>query len=76
MDVLWYYTANMKTAGSNARRFKLLSKIAEVVLIIPHSNAELERLFSLVKKKKILRTLIYETRWEVIYYSGYENKVS
>ena len=54
MDVLWYYTANMKTAGSNARRFKLLSKIAEVVLIIPHSNAELERLFSLVKKKKSL----------------------
>ena len=52
MDVLWYYTANMKTAGSNARRFKLLSKIAEVVLIIPHSYAELERLFSLVKKKK------------------------
>ena len=66
MDVLWYYTANMKTAGSNARRFKLLSKIAEVVLIIPHSNAELERLFSLVKKKKIFRMLIYETRWEVI----------
>ena len=50
MDVLWYYIANMKIARSNAKRFKLLPKIAEVVLIIPHSNAELERLFSIVKK--------------------------
>ena len=33
-----------------------LSKIAEVVLIISHSNAELERLFSLVKKKSLERS--------------------
>ena len=50
IGVLWYYIANMKIAGSNAKRFKLLPKVAEVILIIPHSNAELERLFSIVKK--------------------------
>ena len=38
----------------HTKRFKLLPKIAEVVLIIPHSNAELERLFSIVKKNKSL----------------------
>ena len=42
MDVLWYYTANMKFPGSNA--------------IIPHRNAELERLFSIVKKKSLERS--------------------
>ena len=51
MDVLWYYIANMKIAGSDAKCFKLLPKLAEVVLIIPHSNAELERLISIVKNK-------------------------
>ena len=50
MDVLWYYIVNMKIAGQNAKRFKFLPKVAEVVLIIPYSNAELERLFSIVKK--------------------------
>ena len=54
MDVLWYYIANMNILGSNAKRFKLLPKVAEIVLIIPHSNAELERLFSIVRKNKSL----------------------
>eukprot|EP00795_Rhopilema_esculentum_P012577 gene12577-3276_t len=42
----------MKIPGSNAKRFKFLPKLAEIILIIPHSNAELERLFSIVKKNK------------------------
>ena len=54
MDVLWYYIANVNIPGSNAKRFKLLPKVAEIVLIIPLSNAELERLFSIVRKKKSL----------------------
>ena len=53
MSVLWYYIANMKIAGSNAKRFKLLPKVAKVILIIPHSNAELERLFSIVTKRNL-----------------------
>ena len=47
IDVLWYYIGNMKIAGSNAKRFKLLPKVAEFVLIIPHNNSELEILFSI-----------------------------
>ena len=54
MDDLWYYIANMNIPDSNAKRFKLLPKVAEIVLIIPHSNAELERLFSIVRKNKSL----------------------
>ena len=44
----------MNIPGSDAKRFKLLPKVAEIVLIIPHSNAELERLFSIVRKNKSL----------------------
>eukprot|EP00795_Rhopilema_esculentum_P010107 gene10107-18765_t len=54
IDVLWSYIADMKIPGSNAKRFKFLPKLAEIILIIPHSNAELERLFSIVKKNKSL----------------------
>ena len=32
----------------------MLPKVAEVILVIPHSNAELERLFSIVRKNKSL----------------------
>ena len=35
-------------------RFKRLSKIAQVVLIIPHSNANEERVFSLITKNKTM----------------------
>eukprot|EP00795_Rhopilema_esculentum_P011061 gene11061-19920_t len=54
IDVLWSYIADMKITGSNAKRLKFLSKLAEINLIILHSNAELERLFSIVKKNKSL----------------------
>ena len=54
MDVIWYYIASMKIAGLNAKHFKLLPKIAQIVLIIPHSYAELEKLFSIVKKINLL----------------------
>ena len=41
--------SNIKITGSIAKFSKLLPKVAEVVLIIPHTNAELERLVSIVK---------------------------
>ena len=34
------------------KRFKLLPKLAELVLVIPHSNADSEGLFSIVRKNK------------------------
>ena len=51
-DVLWWYIGNMKQPGTSVKRFRYLSKIAEAVLIIPHSNAEEEHLFSIVRKNK------------------------
>ena len=72
--------SNRKITGSIAKCFKLLPKVAEVVLIIPHTNAELERLVSIVKYMYtyvcmyvcmyiyiyIFGTFIYETRWDII----------
>ena len=53
VDILWWHLAHLKVAEkSTQNRFKHLPKIAEVVLVIPHSNAEQERLFSIVKKNK------------------------
>ena len=36
------------------KRFELLPKLAELGLLIPHGNADLERLFSIVPKTKRL----------------------
>ena len=48
VDVLWWHIANLKLSGTNTPRFKYLFRVAEVVVILPHSNAEEERLFSIV----------------------------
>lgn len=51
MDVIWHYLANLKAVdGSN--RFGRISKVAKLVLILPHSNAKEERIFSMVRKNK------------------------
>ncbi len=51
MDVLWHHFSSMK-AVDNSFRFPRLSKVAKLVLTIPHSNAQEERLFSMVRKNK------------------------
>ena len=53
IDVFWWwYDTNLKLYGSSSVRFKHLTKVAEAVLVLPHSNAEEERLFSIVRKNK------------------------
>ncbi len=52
IDILWWHLNQMEIPGSKSKRFKLLPKIAEIVLVLPHSNAEAERLFSIVRKNK------------------------
>ena len=42
----------MNVPESGMSRLKKLFKLAEIVLVLPHSNAELERLFSIVWKNK------------------------
>ena len=51
MDVIWHYISTMK-APDHTTRFLRLSKIAMLVLLIPHSNAQEERIFSMVRKNK------------------------
>ena len=35
-----------------SKRFKHLPKVAELVLVLPHSNADEERLFRMARKSK------------------------
>lgn len=51
MDTIWGYLGNIKAADHSAK-FALISKVAKLVLVIPHSNAGEERVFSLIKQNK------------------------
>ena len=52
MDVIWAYLMSLKNNGGFLA-FELLSKVAKVVLVIPHSNAGEEHVFSLIKQNKM-----------------------
>lgn len=52
MDVLWWHIANQNIPGTATKRFPHLAKVAELVLVLPHSNAGEVRLFSIVRKNK------------------------
>ncbi|KAL5479703.1 hypothetical protein EMCRGX_G023263 [Ephydatia muelleri] len=47
MDIVWHHLSSLKAPDGNPR-FNRLSKIAKVVLVIPHSNAQEERIFSMI----------------------------
>ena len=49
---MWFHINKMQIAGTTRKRYKFLPKVAEVVLVLPHSNADLERLFSIFRKNK------------------------
>ena len=51
MDVIWGYLNSVKNIDGKLT-FERLAKVSLLVLTIPHSNAEEERLFSLVTKNK------------------------
>ena len=51
MDVVWHHLANLK-GGHGRLIFPRLSKVAKLVLTLPHSNAAEERVFSIVHKNK------------------------
>ena len=51
MDVIWHYLANLK-AVDGSYRFGHISKVPKLVCLIPHSNAEEERIFRMVGEKK------------------------
>ena len=52
MDILWGYLGTLKDSVTSQPRFFMLSKVAKLVLTIPHSNADEERVFSLIRQNK------------------------
>lgn len=52
-DVLWHYIEHeFMVSGSQRSKFHYLSRIARLLLTLPHSNADEERVFSRVNKNK------------------------
>ena len=53
LDVLWYYLlSDYNIAGTQRNQFTNLAKIEKLILAQPYSNADEERVFSLIDKKK------------------------
>lgn len=52
MDIIWYHLRQLKTPVASNLRFKLLFEVARLALVLPNSNAGIERVFSLVNKNK------------------------
>lgn len=44
MDIIWNFLSEMKS-GDGCKKFGRLSKVAKLILVIPHSNAEEESFF-------------------------------
>jgi len=40
MDILWSYLENVKDTVTGQPRFSMLTKVAKLVLTLPHSNKE------------------------------------
>lgn len=51
MDIIWNFLSKKKLPDGSLC-FKRLSRISKLILVLPHSNAEEERLFSIVRKNK------------------------
>ena len=52
LDSLWSFIGQMNDHAENALLFPRLWKVVRLILTIPHSNAEEERVFSIVRKNK------------------------
>ena len=49
---MWYHIQQLRCLAGNNLRFELLFKVAKLILITPHSNGGIERVFSLVNNSK------------------------
>ena len=50
-DLLWHRLEHLRDVNGKLK-FGLLANVAKLVLILPHSNADEERVFSMVRKNK------------------------
>ena len=56
IDIVWYRIGKM-TSSDCTKRFKRFFPVAKLILLLPHSNADEERLFSIVKRSEtVFRT--------------------
>ena len=53
LDSLWSFIEKMKDHAENTLLFPRLWKVVRLILTIPHSNAEEERVFSIVRRTKL-----------------------
>ena len=51
LDLIWHHLSTMK-APDGTHRFNRLCLIAKLVMVIPHSNEQEERVFSMIRKNK------------------------
>ena len=51
MDMIWSHISTMKSSDGSYL-YSRLATVALLVLVIPHSNAEEERVFTLITKNK------------------------
>ena len=49
---MWYHIQQLRSLAGKNQRFELLFMVAKPILITPHSNAGIERVFSFVNKNK------------------------
>ena len=47
IDTLWYHIQQLRSLAGSNQRFELLFKLTKLILITPHSNVGIERVFSL-----------------------------
>ena len=52
IGIIWYYLYQMKSPVASNYQFRLLFNVAPLVLVKPHSNAGIERVYTLVNKNK------------------------
>ena len=52
LGTTWYHICQMKSLIGNDYRFRNLFSVVRLVLVTPHSNAGIERVYSLVNKNK------------------------
>ena len=52
MDKIWAHIASLKSPVTHKKKFEKVSKVAHLILILPHSNANEERVFSIVGLNK------------------------
>ena len=50
IEQFWGEMGNLTDNFSNTKRFGILGKVAKTLLILPNSNADSERAFSIIKK--------------------------